>query len=86
MIVTVKDYNGKRIKVEVCDKDCPKKPCFGYHKYQHRAPMSCGTKTSGTDTHYSCPHRNYHGCPKGHSDMVGKTWKEVREGIWKQGH
>ena len=83
MIVTVKDYNGKRIKVEVCDTDCPKKPCFGWHRYQHRAPMSCGTKTSGQDKHYSCPHRNYHGCPNGHSGMVGKTWEEVREGKYE---
>ena len=64
MKVSYKPVNGKRIIVDVSQRECPTFSCFGFHKYQHRgALMGGGSKSSGTDNFYSCPHRNYHGCP-----------------------
>jgi len=65
MKVRVK-IDGKYQEVHVSDRDCPQRPCFGYHHYQHRGSTGTanGTKCSGTDGYLSCPHRNYHGCPQ----------------------
>ena len=62
--VRIKTDEGKYITVSVSKPECPSYKCFGYHRFQHRgAAGKSGSVCSGLDSFYSCPHRNYHGCP-----------------------
>lgn len=63
MKVRIRTDDGKRIEVDVSDRCCPKRPCFGWHKWQVRSTTCSGSKSAGSQSYWSCPHRNYHGCP-----------------------
>jgi len=62
MFIKIKTNEGKFIKVDVRDKNCKNKSCFGYHKYNHYNKSIDGKSSSWRDNFYSCPNRNYHGC------------------------
>ena len=74
IVKTLQD--GKYIRVDVRDRNCPRKTCFGYHKWQHRGATNRGSKSSGVDSNYSCPFRNYHGCPPDHMDRIKPRTKK----------
>ena len=82
MTVTVKNRDGKKVKVECRDWDCPKRECFGPGFYQHR---SCNNQhDSGCDNYLSCMYRNYHGCPETAFDQTVPIGKEI-EALLKRG-
>lgn len=56
--------DGKQIEVDCTSKNCPKYTCFGYHRFSYYHTEEDGIHSSWHDDHYSCPHRNYHGCPE----------------------
>ena len=62
MFITIK-LDGKKIKVDVSDIDCPTYTCFSPHKYQHRNYNQTEGSMTSEDKYYTCSHRNYHGCP-----------------------
>jgi len=64
MIISVKNQEGKKIKVAVSQKECGSFQCFSPHKYQHRSYNETEGSMTNSDNHYSCSHRNYHGCPE----------------------
>lgn len=65
MIVTT-----KKMKVDVSSVECPNYVCFSPHRYWHEGRTIDGKNNACQDKHYSCSHRNYHGCPE---NRVRKT-------------
>lgn len=53
-----------KIKVYVSEKNCINYTCFSPHQYEHYGTTIDGEKNNWVDKHYSCSHRNYHGCPE----------------------
>ena len=53
----------KNIKVDVFSAECLNYQCFSPHKYSHQGRTIDGKDNSWADKHFSCSHRNYHGCP-----------------------
>ena len=62
MLIKIK-YYGKRIQVDVSQKECVYYQCFSPHKYTHYGQTIDGKSNNNQDKGYSCSHRNYHGCP-----------------------
>jgi len=63
MVIVIKNISGKKIKVDVSQKECKNFQCLSPHKYQHYGTTIDGKSNNTQDTFYSCSHRNYHGCP-----------------------
>ena len=55
--------DGKFVMVDVAGPDCKNLKCLSPHKYQHSSGFTTSMSSSDIDKHYSCAHRNYHGCP-----------------------
>lgn len=60
--VTVK-REGKKVKVDVSEKNCPLYTCFSPHYYQHQSYNKTEGSMTSVDDFMSCSYRNYHGCP-----------------------
>ena len=54
---------GEKIEVDVSYENCAEYSCFSPQKYQHRSYNDTEGSITNSDKHYSCSHRNYHGCP-----------------------
>lgn len=61
--ITIKNIDGINIKVDVSREECRYFQCLSPHKFQHYGKTIDGKSNNSQDKHYSCSHRNYHGCP-----------------------
>jgi len=63
MLITIKNSEGKKIKVDVSRAECKDFQCLSPHRYTHTGQTIDNKNNDWQDKEFSCSHRNYHGCP-----------------------